>query len=230
MDDNLDVKEIIDPLLENLEMMSIIRLYQSNSGVQKLIDDKLDMIQRLFGYSNLSTFREVVEAYEKEIVELPFDLALPRAAKYSLKLTQRVLYEHPMPQMLNCEFKIEHLLPQDGLKKRVTLGGVPAGRGTVEILVPDGSASYPEIDTGEKVTQGKIDKYIGNYYNAIITSIIDAIRNRSFDVVKELLEVLSRLSRVWFRKILRNLKPIFYDRPKLLEVAEITGHREKSSI
>jgi len=218
MDVNLEAGQIIDPLLENLELVSIIRLYQSNSVLQRLIDQKLDMIQRLFGYSNFSTFQEVVDAYEKEIVGLPFGFALPRAAKHSLKLTQRVLYEHPMPQMPKSEFKIRHLLPQDSLMERVRLGGLPVGRGAVQFLVPDGNISYPEIDT-----RGKINKYIEIYYDTIITAVMAAMTNKNFDVAKELLEVLSRLSGVWFRKEPRNLRPIFSDRPKLLEVAEITG-------
>lgn len=86
-----------DVFIDNTNLPTLIRLYLTSCGWHNAIDDNLKRISFALGISPINTFRDVIDAYEKTILELPFSIALPKAAHYSVKLFQRVLYENPMP-------------------------------------------------------------------------------------------------------------------------------------
>jgi len=97
MDQDLPNLAFFDILVDNANVPTLIRLYRTNRGWNRAINDNLKKISDALGIPPMKRFQDLVEAYEKTILELSFSEALPRAAQYSVKLFQRVLYENPMP-------------------------------------------------------------------------------------------------------------------------------------
>ncbi|CAK7994890.1 Hypothetical protein POVR1_LOCUS408 [uncultured virus] len=210
-------EQFLDPILQQRDIFMLIGLYQSSQHNKRLIDDNLERIQRVFNLPGLlSSFREVVEAYETTIIELPFEIALPKAALYSPKLVMKVIDNHPLPfTSLNCgpEHDEDDLYYQGVERDRRSYQRIYETAGCTPTLNYLGLIGryYPELHD--------YDGYYEKYYRALIKTLEDAIFRNDDKVVSILVRLFNALGSLRVNQQIEGVDP-YVDQYRLVQLAE----------
>ena len=197
----------LDSLLSRNDLKSIKALYRTSNVFKNTIDSNLIYIARYFRLgTDVKTFSDVVRKYEDKIVLMPLHLGLKEAVKYSPRLVERILNEHPYPiedwgedfdpayykmrtltisDVYEEEYPILNLLINT--KSKVDVGGD----------FDDEKYEYHEGLYGA-LLEGGPDEYIKYYYNTLIGTAIEAIEYNNIDALEILIETLNDIFDVTF--------------------------------
>lgn len=181
---------LLDPILQRQDLMLLIELYRVSKELKALIDNDLERIKNAFGLTgDLNLFQDIVEAYERSILDLPFNLSIARAVDYSPKLIERVIKEHPLPfYYIRKSREVDSYFDsadQNLRKLHYQPDHRDFGDYTLNFTVLDERSNDSELNSP--------DKYLTQYISAIFQAMEKTIIQDKLDVLQILIKLYNSL-------------------------------------